>query len=126
MVGDKAVDGPIHSISGGSSSTLLAEAKKLATAAGSSKVILSFVGITCPFARAYCFEDLFKAKAGSGVPTLTIYIREVRGLDGAQGALNEPQGALNGHQSSSMMAVTEFLDFGREPNEPLMIIHDHR
>merc|ERR1712070_236326 len=79
MVGDAAIDGPIHSINGGESSTLLAEAKKLAAAAGSGKVILSFVGITCPFARAYALRDLWKAS--KGVPTLFVYIREAEPCD---------------------------------------------
>lgn len=78
--GDICPDGPIHSITGGDSSTLMTEAKKLAKAAGTEKVILSFVGVTCPFARAYCFEDLSKA-VGSGIPTLTVYIREAEPCD---------------------------------------------
>jgi len=81
QVGDIVPDGTIHSITpGGTDSTLLAEAKKLADAAGTTKVILSFVGITCPFARAYCFEDLAGA-VQNGVPTLTIYIREAEPCD---------------------------------------------
>ena len=76
-----AVDGPIHSIDGGDSSTLLAEAKKLAEAAGSTKCIISFVAITCPFARAYAFVDLYKATKSSGVPTLHVYIREAEPCD---------------------------------------------
>jgi len=79
-VGDIVPDGPIHSITGGPDSTLLTEAKKLAEKAGTSKVILSFVGVTCPFARAYCFEDLSKA-VGSGVPTINVYIREAEPCD---------------------------------------------
>ena len=52
-VGDKAPDGKILSISGdGTSSTLLTEAKKMAAEAGTSKVILSFDGVTCPFYRS--------------------------------------------------------------------------
>ena len=79
-VGDMCPDGPIHSVNGGTSSTLLDEAKKLAAKAGKKKVILSFVGVTCPFARAYCFEDLAGA-VQSGIPTLTVYIREAEPCD---------------------------------------------
>ena len=81
MVGDVCVDGPIHSIDGGPSSTLLSEAKKLAAAAGSDKCVISFVGITCPFARAYALKDLWNAKGSSGVPTLHVYIREAEPCD---------------------------------------------
>ena len=73
-VGDVAPDGPISSIDddGATKSTLLAEAEKIAKAAGTSKVILSFVGITCPFARGYAFYDLYKASGGKkGVPTVS-------------------------------------------------------
>lgn len=78
-VGELAPDGAIHSITGGASSTLLAEAKKLATEAGTEKVIISFVGITCPFARAYCFQDLWNES--NGIPTLNVYIREAEPCD---------------------------------------------
>lgn len=79
-VGDKAPDGKILSISGdGTSSTLLTEAKKMAAAAGSSKVILSFEGVTCPFYRSYCAEDMYKAS--NGVPALHVYIREAEPCD---------------------------------------------
>jgi len=79
-VGDKFVDGTIYSIDGSeSTASLLAEAKKLADAAGSKKVIISFLGITCPFARAYCFQDLWSVS--NGVPTLNVYIREAEPCD---------------------------------------------
>ena len=42
--------------------------------------MLSFVGITCPFARAYCFQDLYLAK-NKAVPTLNVYIREAEPCD---------------------------------------------
>jgi len=80
VVGDIVPDGTIHSINSSQDSMLLAEAKKLAEAAGTTKVIISFVGITCPFARAYCFEDLAKA-VQNGVPTINIYIREAEPCD---------------------------------------------
>lgn len=51
-VGEVAPDGKILSIDGTGSSTLLIEAKKLAKAAGSKKVLLCFDAITCPFFRA--------------------------------------------------------------------------
>lgn len=78
--GDVVPDGPLLSITeGGAPSTLLAEAKKLAAAAGSSKVVLSFDSITCPFWRTYGAEDLFKVT--KGVPTLHVYIREAHPED---------------------------------------------
>lgn len=83
-VGDVAPDGPISSIDddGATKSTLLTEARKIAKAAGTTKVILSFVGITCPFARGYAFYDLYKASGGKkGVPTLNVYIREAEPCD---------------------------------------------
>jgi hypothetical protein len=80
--GDLAPDGTIFSVEAGqegTSTTLLAEARKLATEKGSEKVIISFVGITCPFARGYAFQDLHKASCG--VPTLCVYIREAEPCD---------------------------------------------
>ena len=78
-VGDIAPDGKILSIKGGPSSTLLTEAKKMAEAAGTSKVILSFDAITCPFYRAYAAEDLYKQS--NGVPQLHVYLREAEPCD---------------------------------------------
>jgi len=78
--GDKVPDGPLLSLEeGGPKTTLLAEARKLAKAAGSSKVILSFDSITCPFWRSYGAEDLYYAS--NGVPTLHVYIREAHPFD---------------------------------------------
>lgn len=62
--GDAIVDGTILSIEAPSdngpapSSTLLAECKKLAAANGTSKVLISFDAITCPFARLYSLAEL--------------------------------------------------------------------
>ena len=51
--GETAPDGKILAIDGsGTTSTLLAEAKKVAEKAGTSKVIVCFDGMTCPFYRA--------------------------------------------------------------------------
>lgn len=81
MVGDDALDGKILDINDPSkSSTLLAEAKKLAGQANSNLVILAFCGITCPFYRAYAAEDLWKAVKNS-VPVLHCYIREAEPCD---------------------------------------------
>jgi len=77
--GDIAPDGKILSIDGGAASTLLAEAKKMATAAGSDKVIICFDAITCPFYRAYAAEDLYKV--ANGVPQLHVYLREAEPCD---------------------------------------------
>ena len=77
--GEAAPDGKILSIDGGASSTLLAEAKKLAAAAQSDKVLLCFDAITCPFFRAYCAEDLYKVT--NGVPMLHVYLREAEPCD---------------------------------------------
>jgi hypothetical protein len=78
--GDKAPDGKILAIDGsGNSSTLLTEAKKMAAAAGSDKVILCFDAITCPFFRAYAAEDLYKV--ANGVPQLHVYLREAEPCD---------------------------------------------
>ena len=65
--GEAAVDGTILNVDDPSkSSTLLAEARKLATAAGSKKVMICFDAITCPFYRAYAAEDMHKVS--NGVP----------------------------------------------------------
>jgi len=78
--GEKAIDGKIFAIDGsGATSTLLAEAKKVAEAAGSDKVIICFDGMTCPFYRAYCMEDLYRAS--NGCPKLHVYIREAEPCD---------------------------------------------
>jgi len=77
--GDIAPDGKILSIDGGEPSTLLAEAKKMATAAASDKVIICFDAITCPFFRAYAAEDLHKV--ANGVPQLHVYLREAEPCD---------------------------------------------
>ena len=77
--GDIVPDGKINSVDGGAPSTLLAEAKKLAAAKGSKKVILSFMGVTCPFYRAYAAKDL--AKVANGVPTLHVSLREAEPCD---------------------------------------------
>ena len=51
--GETAPDGKIYAIDGSeTASTLLTEARKVAAAAGSSKVIICFDGMTCPFYRA--------------------------------------------------------------------------
>uniref|UniRef100_A0A7S0JED3 Thioredoxin domain-containing protein n=1 Tax=Calcidiscus leptoporus TaxID=127549 RepID=A0A7S0JED3_9EUKA len=79
-IGKKVPDGPLLSLEeGGPSSTLLAEAKKLAQATGASKVIISFDSVTCPFWRAYAAEDLYRAVPG--IPTLHVCIREAHPLD---------------------------------------------
>ncbi len=78
-VGEVVPDGKILSIAGGAPSTLLTEAKKLAAASGSDKVILSFDGFTCPFYRAYAAEDLWKAS--NNVPVLHVYLREAEPCD---------------------------------------------
>ena len=77
--GEVAPDGKILSVDGGADSTLLTEARKMATAAGSDKVILCFDAITCPFFRAYAAEDLFKV--ANGVPQLHVYLREAEPCD---------------------------------------------
>jgi len=77
--GEDAPDGTILSIDGGAPSTLLAEAKKLALASGSEKVMICFDGVTCPFFRAYAAEDLYKVS--HGVPMLHVYIREAEPCD---------------------------------------------
>lgn len=78
-VGDIATDGKILSVDGGEASTLLTEAKKMATAAGSDKVIICFDAITCPFYRAYAAEDLHAV--AQGVPQLHVYLREAEPCD---------------------------------------------
>ena len=78
--GEVAPDGPIWGVDDISKkSTLLTEAKKLAAAAGSKKVIVCFDAITCPFFRAYAAEDLFKV--ANGVPQLHVYLREAEPCD---------------------------------------------
>lgn len=78
--GSKVPDAPLYGLEEGSpSSTLLTEAKKLAVAAGTSKVIISFDSVTCPFWRAYAAEDLYRAVPGT--PILHVYIREAHPLD---------------------------------------------
>lgn len=77
--GEVVPDGKILSIDGGPSSTLLTEARKIAAAKGSSKVVLSFEAVTCPFYRAYAAADLYKAAAGC--PTIHIYLREAEPCD---------------------------------------------
>jgi len=79
--GDTAPDGPITAAFGGATSTLLAEAKALATKAGSKKVVISFDSITCPFWRNHCGEDLYKVAKAAGVPTLHVQIREAHPAD---------------------------------------------
>jgi len=80
QLGDVAPDGKILNLDPSQPpSTLLAEVKKLAEAKGSTKVIIAFEAITCPFFRAYAAEDL--AKASNGVPTLHIYQREAEPCD---------------------------------------------
>ena len=64
-------DGKILSIEGGEASTLLTEAKKIAAAAGSTKVAICFDAITCPFFRAYAAEDMYKVM--NGIPMLHVY-----------------------------------------------------
>ena len=78
--GDVVPDAPLLSLTeGGPSTTLLAEARALAKKANSTKVILSFDSITCPFWRSYGAEDLYYAS--NGVPTLHVYIREAHPFD---------------------------------------------
>jgi len=77
--GEIAPDGKILSINGGEPSTLLTEARKMAKAAGSDKVILCFDAITCPFFRAYAAEDLYKV--ANKVPQLHVYLREAEPCD---------------------------------------------
>lgn len=78
--GSKVPDGKILALDpADGESTLLTEAKKLAEAAGSDKVILAFDGVTCPFFRLYAAESL--AAAAAGTPTLHVYIREAEPCD---------------------------------------------
>lgn len=78
--GEVAPDGPIFKTDGSlEESTLLTEAKKMAEAAGSDKVIICFDAITCPFFRAYAAEDLYKV--ANGVPQLHVYLREAEPCD---------------------------------------------
>ena len=77
--GEIAPDGKILSIDGAPSSTLLTEARKLAKAAGTDKVVLCFDGVTCPFFRAYAAEDMYNVL--NGVPMLHVYIREAEPSD---------------------------------------------
>lgn len=78
--GETAPDGKIYAIDGSeTASTLLTEAKKIAAAAGSSKVIIAFDGMTCPFYRAYAMQDLYGVS--KGVPKLHVYIREAEPCD---------------------------------------------
>ena len=78
--GETAPDGTIYSIDGKKTpSTLLAEAKKVAEKAGTDRVIICFDGMTCPFYRAYCMEDLYGAS--KGIPKLHVYIREAEPCD---------------------------------------------
>ena len=77
--GDVAPDGAILSVDGGAPSTLLTEARKMAKAAGTDKVILCFDAITCPFFRAYAAEDLYKV--AGGLPQLHVYLREAEPCD---------------------------------------------
>jgi len=79
QVGEIAPDAKILSIDGGAPSTLLTEAKKLAAAKGSKKVILSFDAVTCPFYRAYAAQDMYKA--AGGCPALHVYLREAEPCD---------------------------------------------
>jgi len=80
QIGDVAPDGKILSLDAdGPESTLLTEAKKLAEAAGSKRVILAFTAVTCPFYRAYAAQDLYKMY--NGVPVLHIYQREAEPAD---------------------------------------------
>ena len=62
--GDVVPDGPLLPLVDGPETTLLTEARALAAKHGSSKVVLSFDSVTCPFWRAYAAKDLYKA-AGS-------------------------------------------------------------
>jgi len=78
--GETAPDGKIFSIDGKvTESTLLAEAKKVAAAAGTTKVIICFDGMTCPFYRAYAIEDLYAVT--KSVPKMHVYIREAEPCD---------------------------------------------
>jgi len=79
--GEVVPDGQILSIDGKQDikSTLLTEAKKLADAAKSEKVIICFDAVTCPFFRAYAAEDLYGVT--NGVPMLHVYIREAEPCD---------------------------------------------
>jgi len=78
-VGEIAPDGPILAIDGSPPSTLLTEARKMAAAVNSDKVIICFDAITCPFYRAYAAEDLFNV--ANGVPQLHVYLREAEPCD---------------------------------------------
>ena len=77
--GEIAPDGKILSITGGEPSTLLTEAKKMATEAGTDRVMICFDAITCPFFRAYAAEDMWKVS--NGVPMLHVYLREAEPCD---------------------------------------------
>jgi len=78
--GELAPDGKIFAVDGsGKESTLLEEAKTAAAAAGSDRVIIAFDGMTCPFYRGYCMEDLYAAS--KGCPKLHVYIREAEPCD---------------------------------------------
>merc|ERR1712146_292963 len=79
--GDDAPDGPIFSLDkGGEPSTLLTEAKKLATGANST-VAISFDSLTCPVWRTYGGQDLSDAATKVGFPVLHIYMREAHASD---------------------------------------------
>ena len=80
--GDVVPDSKILSLdANGPESTLLTEARKLAEAAGSKKVILAFDAVTCPFFRLYAGQEFAQAAIKAGVPTLHVYIREAEPCD---------------------------------------------
>ena len=84
--GNVVPDGPLLPLVGGAETTLLTEARALAAKHGTSKVVISFDSVTCPFWRAYAAKDLFKA--AGGVPTLHVYIREAHPMDEFNAAPN--------------------------------------
>ena len=84
--GDAVPDGPLFPLVDGPETTLLTEARALAAKHGTSKVVLSFDSVTCPFWRSYGAKDLYKA-AGS-IPTLHVYIREAHPKDEFDAAPN--------------------------------------
>lgn len=106
-VGDDAIDGPLLSIAEGQpETTLLVEAKKLASERGSDKVVLGFDAITCPFWRAYAAQDLYKACGD--VPILHIYQREA-----------EPQDTFNagGSQTAFPISCKQIINFHKSEAE---------
>jgi len=114
-VGDIATDGKILSVDGGAESTMLTEAKKLAEAAGSDKVIICFDAITCPFFRAYAAEDLHNV--AQGVPQLHIYLREAEPCDVFD---------AGGMHCVTPLKMKRFIPWHKTPEDRAMAARDTR